>query len=254
MCTTTSQATQPRLRLLGWRSGCALALSALLSSTARAAPYDYVLLPYFEAGQWRASADWGTQQLDSGHAQGEALTLGYAPTSFWYTEAWGTWESQAGSPTEFGGGYWTNEIALPSLGRADWAIAATYWKPNFGGSGYAWTVGPMFQFAADHFDLNLNLFATHWLWPGRPLPATLSYQAQIKTLLAPGWEWGAQALGDLGRVARPGLGGQSQELGPALFAHRKIGPGSVHFDLALLAGLNDSSARTTLRAQLAYSF
>lgn len=238
------------------------ALAALMlagaASTASADPYSYVLVPYIDPGKLEMRASWGMQdERDGSSANGQALAIGYSPTSWWYTEFWVAQERQRGDPLEYDGWYWSNQLRLGSSGRSDFAVYASYWKPRPGTDGWNWTIGPMWQYAGDHFDLNLNVLLSRWVHPSfRQRPTDLSYQAQIKTLLAPGWEWGAQLYGDLGALSNPdGFHDQEHQLGPAIFGHRANGYGGVwRWDAALLFGLNTASPRAALRAELGYQF
>ncbi|MDI4635018.1 hypothetical protein J7U46_18290 [Pelomonas sp. V22] len=230
-------------------------LTLLAAASVHADAYDYVVTPYFGSSRPLVRLGWGAADKREISSTGQSLAVGIAPTSNWYTEAWVSWNRDNGRALSYNGWYWTNQFAISSGGRSEWALYTSIWKPDFINSGWTWSAGPMFQYAGDGFDLNLNLFVYKWLRPGRYIPAELQYQAQIKTLLAPGWEWGVQALGETGPVSNPHRFGLQEHLvGPALFGHRPYAGGSLRWDAGLLLGLNKESPRAQLRAQLGYQF
>ncbi len=236
----------------------ALVLPLLLAAgPASADPYSYVLVPYNEQGKVSLRLSWGIEDERQHSANGQALALGYSPTSWWYTEFWISQERDRGDPLQYDGWYWSNQLHLASSERNDLSFYASYWKPRPGTGGWNWTVGPMWQYAADHFDLNVNLLLSRWVHPSfRQQPTDLAYQAQIKTLLRPGWEWGAQMYGDFGPLSKPDpWSAQEHQLGPAIFGHQTSGSSGVwRYDAALLFGLNNASPRALLRAEVGYQF
>jgi hypothetical protein len=238
--------------------GPCLALAAVLllgAGAVRADAYDYVLVPYNEAGKFNLRLAWGVADKREISASGQALALGYSPSALWYTELWVAQERDRGRPLAYPGWYWSNQLHLASTERSDWALYISYWRPPASAGGWEWTLAPMWQYAARGFDLNVNILAKHWLRPSRPQSTELGYQAQIKSLLQPGVEWGAQAYGELGPLSNPEPWKEQQhQFGPALFGHQASGGGVWRYDAALLAGLNKASPRAQLRAQLAYQF
>lgn len=234
-----------------------LSLLLLSAGTARADAYDYVLVPYFEPGKFTARLGWGAVDKRTISAAGQSLALGYGVSERWYTEVWISQERDRGQPMGSHGWYWSNQIQLASSGRSDWALYLSYWRPPTSPGGWEWSAGPMWQYAGEAFDLNLNLIIKHWLRPARRMPTEIGYQLQAKRLFAPGWEWGLQAYGEFGelRDIAP-LKEQSHLLGPALFGHTAAGgaTGIWRYDAALLFGLNSASPRAQLRALLSYQF
>lgn len=229
---------------------------SLLAGAASADSYDYVLQPYPEAGPTLRLGAGALRRRDGApSAGGQSLAFGMSLLPRWYSELWVSWERDRGRPRAYNGWYWSNQLWLGSTARSDWALYFSYWKPDFARSGWEWTVGPMLQLAQPGYDLNFNLLLRKWLREDRPRPAELAYQAQIKTLWRPGWEWGLQALGELGPAGKPDRWQeQTHELGPALFGHQSLGRGSLRYDLGLLLGLTEASPRARLRAQLSYQF
>jgi len=242
-------ARRSRLGLALLRAGSCLAL--LLSTQARADAYDYVLVPYIDPGKLSLRLSWGAADKRGLSATGQAIALGYGVSEHWYTELWVSQERDRGRPMSPHGWYWSNQLKLGSSERSDWALYLSYWKPPASAGGWEWTLGPMWQYAGSGFDLNVNVLLRHWLRPGRVQHTELAYQAQIKALWRPGWEWGAQAYGEFGPLSDPDpLKAQQHLWGPALFGHST----GWRYDVALLAGLNTASPRAQLRAQLAYTF
>ena len=235
----------------------ALLLAAGGSGQAFADPYDYVLIPYSEKGKFSLRYSAGVQDERDESASGHAVALGYSPTDWWYTEFWASQEREGDGSLAYDGWYWSNQLHLFSGGRNDVSFYVSYWKPRPGTEGWNWTIGPMWQYSAQRFDFNLNLLVSRWVHPSFPQPpARLSYQAQVKTLLARGWEWGGQMYGDFGALANPApWRRQTHQIGPALFGHRATDSAGVwSYDAALLFGLNDASPRSWLRAEVAYQF
>ncbi|WP_144006651.1 hypothetical protein [Pelomonas sp. KK5] len=237
--------------------GFFLLLALAAAGPACADPYAYVMTPYNEKGEVTLRLSWGTQDERTRSASGQAVALGWSPTTWWYTELWAAEERERSRPMQYDGWYWSNQLHLGSSERSDFSFYASYWKPRPGTGGWNWTIGPMWQYSAARVDFNLNVLVSRWVHPSfRQQPADLSYQAQAKTLLAPGWEWGAQMYGDLGPLANPSpWREQEHQLGPAIFGHRAAGSaGTWRYDAALLFGLNNASPRALMRAEIAYSF
>lgn len=115
-------------------------------------------------------------------------------------------------------------------------------------------IGPMFQKEIDSVQANLNVFFERELGAGAAPGAAVNYEWQLKWRGDRRFEPGLQGFGTLGRTND--LGHEtSSDIGPAFFGQVSTGARSkLKYDAAVLFGLNNNTANTTVRFQLEYEF
>jgi len=227
---------------------------------AMAGPADYVQVPYFDEGHWVLTTAIGrTGSRDGSSETALAPSIGFSPTSKWFTALYAEWTRASGEATRLEAWEWVNQFQLVPASASmpvDINLLLEVERPSERSEGYELSIGPMLQFDVGSWQNNLNLLLSKAVRGQASEPATLGYQWQAKTLWRPGVEFGAQGLGSWGAIEGHADSSQrSHQWGPAVFAHWALGNGrSLKLDAAWLAGLTNPSPRSTLRFQARCDF
>lgn len=241
------------------------ALAALLSATfmptgAVAGASDYVVSPIVEEGEREIDFKAGTAKMRDGtRFNQDSLGLGLGVNSWWFTEVYAKWHKEPGDRRSFDAWEWENKFQLTERGKypVDVGFLLEIERPKDRSEGYELRWGPLLQ--ADfgsQWQGNLNLLIEKYVRTATPAPAELGYQWQVKYRWLPEFEVGAQGFGDVGPWNHwEPHADQPHTAGPAIFGKVKVGQKQViKYNAALLHGLTDAAARTTLRLQAEYEF
>ena len=237
----------------------------LLPALAHAGPSDYVYLPSVEYGERELDMKYGTAKLpdDAGRESAASLGFGWGASQWWFTEAYLKYHRQAGDRTKYDAFEWENKFQLTESGRypVDAGFIVEFEVPReHGTEGYELRLGPLFQWESGAVQWNANVLFERVFRgeaePGESRATEMGYQFQVKYRASPGFEYGVQAFGDLGRWDRwAPSAGQSHRLGPAVFGRFKAGErDTVRYNAAWLVGLNKGAPDNTLRLQVEYEF
>src|SRR5260221_5351396 len=204
---------------IGWPAICA------------AVPSDYVHMPSVEYGEREIDFKYGTWKLKDEPVRETASSLGfgYGVTQWWFTEAYLKYEKNPGERTKYDAFEWENKFQLtePNQYFADVGlITEIEILRERREEGYELKAGPLFQADTGPIRWNANLLFERVV-RGRseePRATEMGYQLQARDSLAPSFEIGAQAFGEMGRrdhwqPARY----QHHRAGPALFGKVKLG-------------------------------
>ena len=238
-----------------------LGLSSLCLSTAtHAGPSDYVVTPIVEEGEREIDVKAGiARSRDGSRSRKESLGFGWGATSWWFTELYAVWHKPAGERHGFDAWEWENKFQLTETGKypVDLGLLVEIERPKDRSEGWEVRWGPLLQAdLSSQVQANLNLLLEKHYRAAEGGPAELGYQWQLKYRWRPALEFGLQGFGDVGpwRHWEPGSE-QPHVAGPAVFGRLTVGPKQVvKYNAALLAGLNRTSPRTTLRMQAEFEF
>ena len=238
-------------------------VSAISFST-WADPADYVKLPAIEYGEREIETKYGTSKLSGGEGRESAGTFGfgYGVTPYWFTEAYLKYQKAPDEHTRFDAVEWENKFLLTETGKypVDVGFFVELEIPRLRSEGYELRFGPLFQADAGNLQLNGNLFLKRQY---RAEPEAdnqhvteLHYQMQVKYRLRREFEFGVQALGELGKWDRwDATDKQNHRIGPAVFGKLPLGGReSIRYDMAWLVGASKTAQDSTLRIQLEYEF
>jgi hypothetical protein len=247
---------------------CAAALIAGLVSFAHCAPAhadpnDYVLDLDYTYGEREFDAKLGAASstpAGAPAAEAGAISWGTALTNAWFSEVYLQMaNSTAGSS---GGGIdsysWENILRFAEPG--EWPVGLGAFleveRPRVSSQGWKFTFGPMAQADVNQFQFNANVLFTRIVQGQIAEPTQIGYQFQVKYRAAEHFEYGAQAMGDVGTWDRWSQGGPpTHRLGPAVFGRFKLGPGrAFRYNAAVLVGTTSHAPDRTVRAQLEYEY
>ncbi len=242
-----------------WAS-CALLLTALTMNTpVSAGPAEYVYTPIVEEGEREIDFKIGSaDKKDETRFSAASLGFGYAPNAWWFTEFYAKYERNGG-PTHFDAFEWENRFQLTETGRypVDVGFVVELERPRDHAEGWELRWGPLFQSEFGKLQLNGNVLFEQHYQSATPSNTVMQYQLQAKYRYLPQFEWGVQALGELGPWRKWSTGSeQTHAIGPAIFGRLPVGNGhaKINYNLGLLFGLTNASADKTLRAQIEYEF
>jgi hypothetical protein len=239
----------------------AYALSSLIfTSSALAAPSDYVATPIVEEGEREIDFKAGTAKLPSSERESAySLGLGWGVNRWWFSEVYAKWHKEPGAASGFDAWEWENKFQLTETGKypVDMALLLEIEHPKDRSEGYEYRWGPLLQ--ADitpSVQANLNLLLEKHVRVNAPSPATLGYQWQLKHRWKPEFEYGLQGFGDVGAWDDwASTSAQSHVAGPAVFGRLPAGTRRViKYNAGLLFGLGKASPRRTWRLQAEYEF
>lgn len=245
------------------RAGALFALACLsssMTSTAHAAPSDYVFTPIVEEGEREVDFKAGTSKFRDGtRANKESLGFGYGATSWWFTELYAIWHKEPGERHGFDAWEWENKFQFTETGRypVDVGFILEIERPKDRREGYEVKWGPLLQtdFGRD-LQGNLNLLFEKHVRTEVGAKAELGYQWQLKYRWRPQFEFGAQGFGSLGpwNDWSPSSA-QSHVAGPAIFGRIRVAERqAIKYNAAWLFGMGKGSPRHTLRMQAEYEF
>ena len=247
------------MTFIGFCRATAIASTLFGSACVRAGPADYVQVPYIDEGHWQVSMAAGRTLARDGSGESALVpSIGFSPTSFWFTSFYGEWSRPSGETTRLEAWSSVNQFKLfaanPNL-PLDLHFLVEIERPKDYSEGWRFTFGPMVQFDAAPWQANINLLVSKSVHSTDDEPATLGYQWQAKTLWRSGLEVGLQGIGSIGSLRAHVDGDLWHTAGPAVFSHWSVGSGStLRLDAALLVGLGDNSPSGTLRVQARLDF
>ena len=237
----------------------ACALLALAAASALADPADYVFTPYSDVGMWELAYGLGTEHArDSSRETQQTLSIGGTPAARWHTSLYAAWAAQDGGAFEADEWAWTNHLRLttPGANPVDLGLLCELSRPRDRDEGrLGVTCGPTLQVDTDTLQLNFNPLLGKHLGAEEPERLALGYQWQVKGLVAPGTELGAQGFGSVGTWNHwSPASHQEHTLGPAVFLKTRGFGGPLHVDAAWLFGIGDGSPRDVLRLRVQQAF
>ena len=247
--------------LLKLRRFAAIALG--LPAISLAGPSDYVYVPAVEYGEREIDFKYGTWKPKEEPARETASSLGfgYGVTEWWFTEAYIKYEKNPGERTRYDAFEWENKFQLsePNQYAVDFGLITEIEIPRLHREeGYELKIGPLFQGDTGPIRWNANLLFER-IVRGRAEKAhvtEMGYQLQAKYTLAPHFEIGAQAFGEMGKWDHwePGHQ-QNHRAGPAIFGKVKLGGReAIRYNAAWLHGVSSAAPRDTFRLQAEYEF
>lgn len=245
------------------RAGALAALTLPLlwtSIPAIAGPSDYVHTPRVEEGEREIDFKLGTARNKDGTRESAwSLGLGYGVNSWWFTEFYGKWHKEPGERHAFDAWEWENKFQLTETGKypVDVGFLLEIERPRDRSEGYEYKWGPLVQGdVTPMVQANFNVLVEKHVRAAAPSPAELQYQGQLKYRWRPDFEYGLQALGELGPVRHlSSTSDQSHTLGPALFGQIRMGQHEfLKYNAAVLFGATSASPHTTFRLQTEYEF
>ncbi|MDE2491827.1 MAG: hypothetical protein KGM24_13355 [Elusimicrobia bacterium] len=201
--------------------------------------------------EWRGFATGGRQT-------GQALSLGWSPTSWWATEGYAVLHRDPGGPWLGDSVVVENRFALAPAGElwADPGAIAEVELPLHAGDPGAASVHALLEKQAGPLVLTLNL-PFEWKFGSNYVPGTgLSYAARAEWLVSEKASPALEAFGEPGVIGNfDPLREQEHLLGPALYgALRGFGRGVLRWSAAPLIGLTPLSPRWTLVTRLELEF
>jgi hypothetical protein len=225
---------------------------------AHAGPADYVYSPTIEEGEREIDFKVGSaNKSGDDRASAASLGFGYSPNAWWFTEFYVKYQREGG-PTRFDAFEWENRFALTETGKypVDIGFVIEIERPKNHAEGWEVRWGPLLQSEFGKLQLNGNLLLQRNYRAEEPSEMLMLYQLQAKYRHLPQFEFGVQALGELGpwrkwRSQRE----QTHMIGPAIFG--KIPTGNrqkINYNVGLLFGANKASSDRVLRAQMEYEF
>lgn len=236
-------------------------LSALNMGNAIAGSADYVYMPTVEAGEKEVDFKFGTAKQQDGTRQNvTSLGFGYGVNEFWFTEVYLKRETEAGNGLTLA--EWENKFQLTETGKYPFEIGliAEFEAPTSNHrEPYEFKVGPLFQTEFGRMQLNANLLFERKFGPNDANDnrfTEMGYQWQAKYRLQPSFEFGVQAMGEVGKWNDwDSTAEQNHRLGPAVFGKVLVGnKQAVKYNAAWLIGVSNSAPNNTFRMQVEYEF
>jgi len=225
-----------------------------------AGPSDYVHVPSVEYGEREIDFKYGTSKLKEAPVRETASSLGfgYGATPWWFTEAYVKYEKNPGDRTRFDAFEWENLFQLTEHNQyaVDVGLITEIEVPRKRSEGYELAFGPLFQGDVGEIRWNANLLFTRVVRSEGANATEMGYQLQAKYALAPNFEIGAQAFGEMGRWDHwEPTREQSHRAGPALFGKVKLGRReAIRYNAAWLHGVSAAAPRDTFRVQAEFEF
>lgn len=232
----------------------AMAIGLSASSVAFAGPADKVYSPMVEKGETEFEFRGGYRDRNGGADEyAYVFDAGYAVTERWKTELVLAYKGENGQGGKLAAMEWENVIVLTEQGK-HWADAGLFieYEHTFAAGPDELKIGPLFMKEIGPTIANLNLLLERKIGSGANSDIDLDYAWQVKWRGNQALEWGVQGFGGLGEIGDLGTGDQ-HSIGPALFGVRRLASGNkLAYDAAVLAGVNDAAADTTIRFELEY--
>ena len=230
----------------------------LVGEKALADPNDYVITPKVDKGEREIDFKSGIQKnRDGSVTSGNSIGLGYGVNRIWFTEVYAKYLQEDQQASSFDAWEWENKFQLtPSNSHIILGVLLEIEKPKDTTQGFELTYGPLFQTDWGKIQGNVNLLVQRNLASTSYVASEFHYQAQVKYKASKQFQWGLQALGNLGRFDHwSSAQVQEHKLGPAVFG--KIltnGNDGFKWNAAWLKGFTNSTPTNTLRIQVEYEF
>jgi hypothetical protein len=234
------------------------AIFSFLSSSALADPAAQVLLPTVVKGEVEFELLGGYQRWPNqdGNQERQLIgEIGYGVTSWWKTELGVGTTRVPGQSYRLDEVEWENTFALTEPGQywVDVALFAEFAR-DYGAGLNAFKLGPLLQTEFGPVQANLNVLFERELGAQAESGAEIGYQWQLKWRGNPHFEPGLQGFGTLGRTNDFGHLTENR-IGPAFFGQFVTGPRQkLKYNAAVLFGLTNNTADTTVRFQIEYEF
>jgi high-affinity iron transporter len=237
-------------------------LSALAAATVglpRAEAAHMVYSPVVEEGEIAIELR-GHHRFDSRDeidgAQQFKVDLEYTPTAYWRTEVFGEWEKEPDESLSATEVAWENVLQLTPQGKhwMDFGVLAEYAYSLEDEGEDAIELGLLGEKQFDGTVLTGNLLFERELTGGAE--TEMGYAARYRWRVAPSFEPGVEVYGELGDWGDNGrLSDHEHEAGPSVMGKLHAGEHSAFkYEAAVLFGLTNASADTTLRFLLEYEF
>ena len=231
----------------------------LAGASAQADPADYVFVPYATAGVRVVSYGAGVEHGRDGTRETQQVaSVGWSPVQPWFSSVYAAWAAADGGHFALDEWSWLNHVQLTTPGAwpVDVGLLCELARPHDRDEGTGIVCGPTLQADTDWLQVNFNPLIKKYVHAAEAAPASLGYQWQVKGLLRPGVELGAQGFGTVGPWNR-WLPASQQEhtLGPAVFAKWTLADGHpLQLDAGLLFGVGAGSPRDVLRLRVQHEF
>ncbi|MDO8412851.1 MAG: hypothetical protein Q7S51_03555 [Gallionellaceae bacterium] len=235
----------------------AFVLGALLAGPVVAGPADYVYTPIVEYGEREIDFKFGSAKSDGSSKQVSNLGFGYGATEYWFTEIYVKREREGDARLTLV--EWENKFQLTETGKypVDMGMIVELESPvNNGAEPYEFKFGPLLQKEFGKVQLNTNLLLERKFGTGGPHITELGYQLQAKYRWQPSFEFGMQALGEVGEWNDWDDGdNQNHRIGPAVFGKFDLGNRhKIKYNAAWLVGSTPAAPDHTFRMQAEYEF
>ncbi len=240
--------------------GLAAVVVGFPAASIAAGPAEYVEEPNFEYGEHEIDFKYGTWKLKEARARETAASfgVGYGATQWWFTELHMKYEQIPGGRTRYDAFEWENIFQLTEHNEyaVDVGILTEIEKPRNSAEGYQLALGPLFQGDVGEFRWNANVILERVVHTDEARHTEMRYQLQAKYTLAPNFEIGAQAFGEMGQWDHwESSHNQSHRIGPAIFGKVKLGGReAIRYNAAWLHGVSAAAPRDTFRVQAEYEF
>jgi hypothetical protein len=235
-----------------------LCFSRFGGEMAFADPNDYVITPKVEMGEAEIDFKSGNQKnRDGTSTQANSIGFGYGVNEHWFSEIYAKYMHEANQAPTFDAWEWENKFQLTPTGSAQtWGWLLEIEKPKDQSEGYELTYGPLLQSDFGKIQANVNVLIQRNMGASVYIPTQLHYQGQLKYKSSKQFQWGMQALGNLGAYDHWSSSQlQEHKIGPAVFGkittHEHDG---FKWNAALLKGYTNSTPSSTLRLQVEYEF
>jgi len=231
-------------------------LSLCYHAIARADPAAKVLLPTVVQGEFELELLGGFQRWPNREGDRERQLIGeigYGINSWWKTEIGIGTTRVPNESFHLDEIEWENFFALTEPGQY-WLDVALFAElaHDYGAGLNALKIGPLFQTEFGPVQANFNVLFERELGANAEPGAAIDYQWQLKWRGNPLFEPGLQGFGTFGHTNDFGHQTESS-IGPAFFG--QIVTSSRHklkYDGAVLFGLTNNTADTTVRFQIEY--
>ena len=238
-----------------------LCLGFLTAGGVYAGPADYIYLPTVEQGEKEIDFKFGTaKQPDGSRRDVTSLGFGYGVNEFWFTEVYLKRESEAGmglTVAEF-----ENKFQLTETGKYPFElglITELEIPTSNKNEPYEFKFGPLLQTDFDRLQLNANLLFERKFGPNELNESRfteIGYQWQAKYRLQPAFEFGVQAMGEMGEWDDwSSKSEQNHRIGPAAFGKVLVNSKqAIKYNVAWLFGVSNRAPNNTFRMQVEYEF
>jgi hypothetical protein len=232
--------------------------SVLTCLQAFADPNDYVVTPKVERGEREIDFKSGNQiNRDGTMTSANSLGLGYGVNDYWFTEVYAKYMHEANQSPTFDAWEWENKFQLtPNQSPVIVGVLLEIEKPKDTTEGYELTYGPLLQTEWGKLQGNLNLLIQRNLAASSYMPTEFHYQGQLKYKSSRQFQWGLQALGNMGTYNHwSSEQFQEHKIGPALFGKIMTNESDgFKWNAAWLKGYTNATPTSTLRLQIEYEF
>jgi len=187
------------------------------------------------------------------------LGVGHGISDFWFIEGYAELEKAAGSSE-----YEVESYELENLFRltepgkywADLGFLVEYSHSGESNHPNKWELTPILQKQFDSQLVTLNIIFERETGENASDEWELGYAWQYRLIGRPALEFGLEGYGEVGELTKwDNSGDQHHSIGPAAFGKIKaFGKHAMKYRLALLFGLNDSTADATLAGMIEYEF